>query len=90
MEVVEIYGAKVRGKDCPYCVSAKALLDRKNIPYVYYDITENTDLQREFITRTNGAKTVPQIFVGIQRIGGFTELQSAEASGVLQQLIGGQ
>lgn len=84
MKTIEIYGTQT----CGYCVRAKALLQRRGYPFVYHDMTGNPDLQAEFTTRTNGARTVPQIFVGITRIGGFSELETLDGNGELQLLIG--
>jgi len=86
MQTLEIYGTQT----CGYCARAKALLQRRGIPFVYYDMTAEPELRLEFDTRTNGAQTVPQIFSGIKRIGGFNELEALDRSGELQQVIGGE
>lgn len=86
MHTIEIYGTN----GCSYCYRAKRLCESRGYKYQYFDITNDPDLRAEFVTRTNGAQTVPQIFVGITRIGGFNELAEAERTGALQQLIGGE
>lgn len=86
---IEIYGRKIDGRDCPHCLRAVRLCQRKGYRHVYYDITDDQALQDEFVTRTNGAQTVPQIFVGIHRIGGADDLARADTAGTLQQMIGG-
>lgn len=58
---------------CPYCVAAKQLLVRKNIPYVERDITNRVDWD-EARSRLPGFRTVPQIFLDGQHIGGFDDL----------------
>lgn len=60
---------------CKYCISAKELLNAKNIKYEEYNI-EDSHYKQEMNVKTNGAKTVPQIFINNQLIGGFTELES--------------
>lgn len=83
--VIEIYGTQ----SCGYCTRAKEFCQQHGFPFVYHDMTGDRALQDEFTTRTNGAKTVPQIFVGIRKIGGHDDLLAAHGSGVLQQLLGG-
>lgn len=86
MQTIEIYGSS----SCNFCYRAKRLCELRGYSFEYHDISNSPELQAEFTTRTNGARTVPQIFVGITRIGGFNELVEAERSGALQQLIGGE
>ena len=70
MEIV-IYGKK----SCLNCDKAKALLESKDIPYEYVDITECPTLVGTF--KQNGWKTVPQIFMDGVRVGGFQELKDS-------------
>jgi ribonucleotide reductase alpha subunit len=58
---------------CKYCVQAKELLKSKNMKYVEYNI-ENIDYKKEMDRKTNGAKTVPQIFKDGELIGGYEDL----------------
>jgi len=71
--------------NCPYCVKAKALLKDQNIPYREYIISaglgeEKVEDNQQYITRADllakypGAKTVPQIWLDGQHVGGYTEL----------------
>jgi glutaredoxin len=82
---IEIYGRD----GCPWCIRAKLLCMRNGLPFVYHDMTRDQALQDEFVTRTNGAKTVPQIFVGIRRIGGHDDLLAGIENRTIQQLLGG-
>lgn len=83
MSKVELYF-----KDyCPFCHRAKALLDKKNIAYSLYDITHDTKGQEEMKQRKPGARTVPQIFINDEAIGGCDELYALEESGKLDQLL---
>lgn len=95
MQTLEIYGKRLTDpdggtRDCIFCARAKALLEKRGLPFEYHDITDDPELQAEFTTRTNGAQTVPQVFAGHHRIGGFTDLAAADRSGLLQQLIAGE
>ena len=67
---------------CGYCVSAKALLNNKNIPFEEIDVSKDQALRLE-IARRSGRRTVPQIFIGDESIGGFTELKALSDSGQL-------
>jgi glutaredoxin 3 len=72
---------------CGYCVAAKSLLKAKNIPFQEIDVTKDQALRQE-VMRRSGRRTVPQIFIGEESIGGFTELRALEQSGELQEKLG--
>ena len=60
-------------KRCPYCTSAKIWLKQKK--YQFEEISlDDMDVLQEFLTENPDAKTVPQIFLNEERIGGFAEL----------------
>jgi glutaredoxin 3 len=67
---------------CAYCVAAKSLLKAKEIPFQEIDVTHDQALRQEIVQRS-GRRTVPQIFIGDEPIGGFTELKSLADSGEL-------
>ena len=67
---------------CGYCVSAKSLLKSKNIPFEEIDVSKDQALRLE-ISRRSGRRTVPQIFIGDESIGGFMELKALSDSGQL-------
>jgi glutaredoxin 3 len=73
---------------CTYCVRAKRLLEHKGIAYEEIDVSNDPELRAEMIA-AGGRRTVPQIFIGTDPIGGFEELRSLEQSGELDQLLGG-
>jgi len=60
---------------CPYCDQAKALLKQKGIEYEERNITEGTWTKEQLMEAVPNARTVPQIFLGEQLIGGFNELR---------------
>ena len=72
---------------CPYCVRAKQLLERKGIEYKEVNLsTEAPEVRVELMQRTNH-RTVPQIFIGEQFIGGFDQLYALEREGKLDPLL---
>lgn len=84
MAKVEIYF-----KDyCPYCHKAKDLLDKKGVKYTLYDITHDAKGQEEMQQRKPGARTVPQIFIDDNGIGGCDDLHALDASGKLDKMLG--
>jgi len=83
MAAVEIYTREF----CYYCHSAKELLNRKKVSFTEIDITGRPELRNEMIQRTNGRKTVPQIFVGPTHVGGCDDLYALDAAGQLDGLV---
>ena len=84
MKKVVIYTADL----CIHCNWAKELLNRKNIEFTEYNIAKDTTKREEMFRKSNGAKTVPQIFVGDHHVGGNVELQALERKGELNSLLG--
>lgn len=68
---------------CPYCNRAKDLLDQRKVPYEEIDVDGNAEI-RAWLGKATGQKTVPQIFIGEESIGGYTELAALDRSGGLQ------
>ncbi len=75
------------GSPCPYCVAAKALLKTKNVEIEEFDVRKDKAKAKEMLERTNGARTIPQIFIGDHYIGGNDQLQAANRSGELDKLL---
>ena len=73
---------------CPYCSRAKALLDRKGAAYQEIDVTMDRAGFDTMVERAGGARTVPQIFIDGQHIGGSDEMASLDARGGLAPLLG--
>ena len=68
--------ATVWSKDqCPYCVQAKALLNSKGIEFEERNITQGTWTKEQLLEAVPTARTLPQIFLDGELIGGFTELK---------------
>lgn len=83
MAKVEIY----TWSTCPFCRRAKELLDSKDIDYTEYDITGDDDARDKMATRSNGRRTVPQIFIDDQWIGGCDDMHLLEAEGKLDKML---
>ncbi len=83
MAKVEIYTTQY----CPYCVRAKALLSQKGVDFHEIKIDENPALRSEMISRSNGAYTVPQIFIADTHVGGCDDLYALEANDALEPLL---
>ncbi len=72
---------------CPYCVRAKQLLERKGIEYKEVNLSkEPAEVRIELMQKTNH-RTVPQIFIKEQFIGGFDQLYALEREGKLDELL---
>ena len=83
MKKVVIY----TGRICPHCDWAIDLLNRKNIKFIEYNIASDSVKREEMFKRSNGAKTVPQIFIDDYHVGGNDELQALENEGKLDNLL---
>lgn len=67
---------------CPYCVAAKRLLEKKGAPYREIRCDDRDDL-RAWLIEASGQRTVPQIFINGESIGGYSELSGLEQRGLL-------
>ena len=68
--------ATVWSKDqCPYCVQAKALLESKGIEYEERNIMQGTYTKEQLLEAVPTARTLPQIFLDEEYVGGFNELR---------------
>ena len=76
------------GPMCNYCSAAKHLLNKKKISYEEIDIGYDEKKREEMLKKSNGAKTIPQIFIEEKHIGGYIELKALENKGELDSLLG--
>jgi glutaredoxin 3 len=68
--------AIVWSKDaCPFCVQAKALLESRGIEYEERNIMHGTWTREQLLESVPNARTLPQIFIDNELVGGFTELR---------------
>ena len=75
------------GPMCNFCDAAKRLFLRNNIKYEEIDITSKDGLRDEMIKKSNGRRTIPQIFFNEYHVGGYEELRALEKKGELLNLI---
>jgi glutaredoxin 3 len=71
---------------CGYCVRAKMLLDSRRIPYEEINLDDEPDFRQKLFDLTGGW-TVPQILIGDEPIGGYTELWRLDRSGRLEEKL---
>ena len=69
----EIYGTA----NCTFCDKAKQLLMQHDKTYTFIDVGSNQDMMTAFLNRFPGTKTVPQIVLGDDHIGGYKELKNS-------------
>ena len=84
MAEVELYTTPF----CPYCVRARALLERKGVAYTDIDIIGEPARRAEMVRRAGGRTSVPQIFVRGEHIGGSDELLALDRAGELDAKLG--
>jgi glutaredoxin 3 len=82
MPEIEIYSTDY----CGYCWRAKSLLESKGLPYTEINATK-PDVRAAMMKRSNGYRSVPQIFIGGEFIGGSDELAALERSGKLDPML---
>ena len=70
---------------CPYCVRAKSLLQRKQAQFEEIPVTP--DMREDLVKKSNGMRTVPQIFINDQHIGGYDDLAALDNAGKLDALL---
>ena len=83
MANVIIYSTQV----CPYCVRAKDLLESKNVQYSEVLIDKEPGKLQEMLEKSNGRRTVPQIFINDKHVGGFDDLAALNESGDLDSML---
>ena len=84
MKKVVIY----TGPLCNFCSAAKHLLNKKKINYEEIDIGYDDKKREEMLKKSNGMKTIPQIFIEDKHVGGYVELKALESKGELDLLLG--
>ena len=83
MKIITMY----TGPMCNFCEAAKRLFSRNNLKYQEIDISSTAGLREEMIKKSNGRRTIPQIFFDDQHIGGYQELRELEKKGELLNLL---
>lgn len=72
---------------CPYCVAAKALLNRKGAAFTEIVASNDPEKKQEMIRRSNGRMTFPQIFIDDRHVGGSDDLHALDRRGELDPLL---
>jgi glutaredoxin 3 len=80
---VEIY----TWRSCPFCIRAKALLKDKGVDFTEYAIDGDEVARRKMAERANGRRSLPQVFINDQHVGGCDDLYALEGRGKLDQLL---
>ena len=84
MPNIEIYTTTI----CPFCHAAKRLLAARGAVFSEISLSKEPELRDAMIARANGSRTVPQIFIDGNHIGGCDDLYALDASGGLEPLLG--
>lgn len=71
---------------CPYCRSAKALLEKRGVTYEEINLARDPD-GRAKLAELTGMITFPQIVIDGESLGGFQELLAADRAGRLSELL---
>ena len=72
---------------CPFCIRAKKLLANKKVEFNEIDLSENPDKFEEMLSKSNGARTVPQIFVNGEHIGDCDHIHDLDQKGELDKIL---
>jgi glutaredoxin 3 len=80
---VEIY----TWQTCPFCIRAKLLLWWKGVDYIEYKIDGDGAARVKMAERAKGRRTVPQIFINEEHIGGCDDIYALDAKGKLEPLL---
>lgn len=83
MPTVEIYTTQT----CGFCHAAKRLLAQKGVSFTEINLNAQPERRAEMVQRSNGGRTVPQIFIGETHVGGCDDLYALERSGRLKPLL---
>ena len=83
MKHVEIYTTPT----CGFCHAAKRLLTQKGINFAEISLAQHPEKRAEMMQRSNGGRTVPQIFIGDTHVGGCDDLYALENAGKLDALL---
>ena len=79
---VEIYATSF----CRHCMDARDFLQAKGVEYEEY-LLDLMPLEKDAMIERCGQKSIPQIFINGQHIGGLTELRELDSSGKLDKLL---
>ena len=75
------------GPSCNFCDAAKRLLERNKLKFNEIDVSSGENIRDEMIKKSNGQRTIPQIFFAHYNVGGYTELRDLEKENKLKKLL---
>ncbi len=71
---------------CPGCNMAKSMLEDRDIPYEEINVAGKPAVYREMVLKSGGRKTVPQIFIKGEHIGGYYDLDGAKLDALKEEI----
>ncbi|MEH2304083.1 glutaredoxin 3 [Nostoc sp.] len=80
---VEIY----TWRTCPFCIRAKSLLKSKGVEFTEYSIDGDETARNKMAQRANGRRSLPQIFINDDHIGGCDDIHTLDSQGKLDELL---
>lgn len=80
---VEIY----TWRTCPFCIRAKNLLNNKGVEFIEYSIDGDEVARAKMAQRANGRRSLPQIFINDDHIGGCDDIHALDSQGKLDVLL---
>jgi glutaredoxin 3 len=80
---VEIY----TWSTCPFCLRAKSLLNKKGVNFTEYSIDGDEDARAKMAQRANGRRSLPQIFINDNHIGGCDDIHALDRQGKLDEML---
>ncbi|MEH2081662.1 MAG: glutaredoxin 3 [Nostoc sp.] len=80
---VEIY----TWRTCPFCIRAKSLLKNKGVEFIEYSIDGDEVARNKMAQRANGRRSLPQIFINDNHVGGCDDIHALESQGKLDKLL---
>ena len=72
---------------CGYCRRAKDLLTRKGAAFKEIDVTDDDAMRAKLVQMSGGAQTVPQIWIGTEHVGGYSDLAELDQQGKLDPML---
>ena len=74
---------------CPYCRQAEKFLSDKGVPFKQVDVTDDQAMREKLVEMSGGRRTVPQIFIGEEAIGGYSDMMALHQKGQLDPKLQG-
>jgi glutaredoxin 3 len=72
---------------CPFCMRAKNLLKKKEVDFIEYGIDGDENAREQMSQRANGRRSLPQIFINDDHIGGCDDIHALDRQGKLDEIL---